>query len=248
MRHKNTPFASEVRCFTRTSVSIDEAVAMLLGWISGPVELRSNSDDPSEEKKAEIDAYYFDLDERIRDIREGLEAGLSCVEYEGPQTEVERLRNELTRFSTTEAKAFAYRCAIEDELNKGVASTLHKDLSLSNQIGTYITLASFDQWAMGHYGLSYLAVPDQSPRAASPLDGTTTPKPRTRFRDQEKAILACISTLGYDPKQLPKNRPGMPGVKKQVRDKFAGNPLFNGTTVFDNAWERLQNYDDLAYA
>jgi hypothetical protein len=151
-----------------------------------PVELRSNSEGTSEEEAAVIDAYYFDFDERIHEVRERIEADLSWAEAAGPQSEAERLRRELNRLKETEARAFMYRCAIEDELNKREASALREDLSLSNQIGTYITLASFDQWAARHYGLSYLTVPDQSPRAVSPSNGTSTRNPRIRFREHAK--------------------------------------------------------------
>ena len=161
MSHKSTPSASESPSFTRTSVSIDEAVAMLLGWIAGPVELRANNENPSEEVEAVIDAHVFDFDERIRDIREGLDSDLSWANHKGSQSEVEQLLSELAGLSKTEAKAFVYRCAIDDELNKGAESELRADQKLSNQAITYITLASFDKWATEKYGASMLS-PDAS--------------------------------------------------------------------------------------
>ena len=99
----------------------------------------------------------------------------------------------------------------------------------------------FDQWAEKRYDRRFLAPPDQSSKHASlSLTSTEAPKPRTLLRDQEKAIIACISSLGFDPKQLPKKSPGKGGVKKQVRDNLDGNSLFKGVTVFDRAWERLR--------
>ena len=249
MSPNSNPEFSEVQTRTRTSVTIDEAIAMLLGGIEGPVRLQSDSDDPSDWEEAEIAAYYFDLDERLHQIREGLEADLSFAEVEGPPTEVERLRDELTKFAKTEEKAYAFRCAIEDELNKGSESDLRKDQALSNNSFAYITLASFDQWAEKLYDRRFLATPDQSSKHASlPLASTEAPKPRTRLRDQEKAIIACLSTLGYDPRQLPKNPSGKNGIKKQVRDKIAGSPLFTGATVFNRAWERLRKDGDIVDA
>jgi hypothetical protein len=248
MNHESTTSASEVRCFSRTSVSIDEAVAMLLGGITGPVELRSNNQWPSGEEEAEIDAYYFDLDYRLHEIREGLDADLSWAKHEGRQSEVERLSNELGKLKNYETSAFAYRCAIDDELHKGTESELRVDSALSNDVFTYITLASFDQWAKKRYNRQFLDLPQQSSEGPHLPSEAKTAKARTRSRDQERAILACLSELGHNPKKLPKNRPGKPGVKKEVRDRLAGNPLLKGSKVFDNAWERLQKYNDIAYA
>ena len=247
MSHANLPPASEVRSLRRTSVSIDEAIAILLGWITGPVELQSNSDDPSQWEEAELAAVFFDLDERLLEIREGFEADLSRAEIEGPPSDVERLHQELTKFAKTEEKTYAFRCAIEDELNKGSESDLRKDQALSNNYFAYITLASFDQWAEKRYDRRFLATPDQSSKHASlSLTSTEAPKPRTLLRDQEKAIIACISSLVFDPKQLPKKSPGKGGVKKQVRDNLDGNSLFKGVTVFDRAWERLRKSGEIA--
>lgn len=123
MSNKNAPSATEVRTLLRTSVSIDEAIAILLGWTTGPVELQANNDDPSEGEEAEIDGYCFDLNERIRDIRDGFDADLSWAEHEGPHSEAERLRSELARLSEIENLAYKYRCAIHDELNKGKHQT-----------------------------------------------------------------------------------------------------------------------------
>lgn len=246
MKSENTPDASEASVFSRTSVTVDEAIAILLGWAKGPMELVSNNDDPSKEEEAVIDAYLFDLDDRIRDIREGLDSDLLWAEHDGPPSEAERLRSELSKLKETETRAYAYRCAIEDELSKGEASALRKDLLLSNNGFPYITLASLDQWARKHYERRFLATTTQSSQESLSPSSAEAPKPRTRLRDQEKAILAGISDLGYDPKQLPKNSPGKDGVKKQVRVRLAENSLFEGTTVFDRAWERLRKDGDIA--
>jgi hypothetical protein len=248
MSHKSTPSASESPSFTRTSVSIDEAVAMLLGGITGPVQLRSNGPWPSEEEEAGIDAYYFDLGYRLQEIREGLDADLSWAVHEERQSDVERLRNELEELAEQKSSAYTYRCAIDDELNRGAESELRVDKTLSNNAVTYITMASFDQWACKRYNRQFLDMPQQSSEGAHLPSEAETAKARTRFRDQERAILACLSELGHDPKQLPKNQGGLPGVKKKVRDRLAGNPLLKGSKVFDNAWERLQKYNDIAYA
>ena len=65
-------------------------------------------------------------------------------------------------------------------------------------------------------------------------------KPIARQRFQEEEILRVIGELGHDPKRLPKDIYGKPGVKADVRAKLAFTP-----TVFDKAWERLSKSNDI---
>ena len=223
---------------------------MLLGWITGPVELRSNSEGPSEEEEAVIDAYFFDLDERIHDVRERIEADLSWAEAEGPQSEAERLRSKLARLSEIEKLAYNYRCAIHDELNKGEASNLRIDRKLSNPDVTYITMTSLNQWSADSYGASFLTGLRNANAFASVnaiQDNEAKVAPGTRMREQEEAILEEIKKLGHDPKLLPKFKAGKAGIKAKVRVLLKESPLFQGGTVYEKAWERLMKFGDIAY-
>ena len=60
-------------------------------------------------------------------------------------------------------------------------------------------------------------------------------KPLQRQPHQEMEILRVITELGYDATALPKNAPGKPGAKKEVRHR-----LNYSDSVFDGAWERLR--------
>ena len=71
------------------------------------------------------------------------------------------------------------------------------------------------------------------------LVASTASKPVQRFEAQDRAILLELKNLGYDPKKLPKNPKGKPGVKAAVRTRLSNNKLFVGTTIFNKAWERL---------
>lgn len=66
------------------------------------------------------------------------------------------------------------------------------------------------------------------------------------MREQEKQILTCIRQLGYIPNKLPKRGQSKPWVKKEVRDELQGAGLFGSAKVFDNAWERLRGFKDIA--
>lgn len=57
---------------------------------------------------------------------------------------------------------------------------------------------------------------------------------------QEVSILNAIHHLGFDPKSMPVNKGGTSGVKSKVRHYLAAEKLFEGSTTFDKAWERLR--------
>jgi hypothetical protein len=86
-------------------------------------------------------------------------------------------------------------------------------------------------------------IPPKEALASEEIEEPQTDKthaPESRLRAQERRILEIIRALGYDPKNLPKNKSGRPGVKAAVR-KAAGKALFQSGKVFDLAWERLRN-------
>ena len=61
-------------------------------------------------------------------------------------------------------------------------------------------------------------------------------------RQQEIAVIKKIRELGIDPQSFPKNPPGRPGRKAEVRDAILKNPshLFPSSGTFDATWERLR--------
>lgn len=70
-------------------------------------------------------------------------------------------------------------------------------------------------------------------RKVEAVTGNKNPPKQQQF--QEQAILRVLASLSYDPKALPKNKPGKPGVKAAVR-----NELKLSVSVFKKAWERLK--------
>jgi hypothetical protein len=70
-------------------------------------------------------------------------------------------------------------------------------------------------------------------------DGGDSIKPVQRSAAQDAAIISALKTLGHDPKRLPKNAPGKPGVRSEVWAILKKNSkTFSSTKVFTNAWER----------
>ncbi|WP_254616950.1 hypothetical protein [Burkholderia cepacia] len=66
-------------------------------------------------------------------------------------------------------------------------------------------------------------------------------KPPLQQQHQESEILRKIRDLGVDPKNLPKQKPGKPGIKSAVRTKLPFSEK-----VFDLAWERLRKNGEIA--
>lgn len=95
-------------------------------------------------------------------------------------------------------------------------------------------------------GIHCFSVPDtfrQAMKFASEKVESTTPatvKPLPAQRFQEREILRVISELGYAPTAMPKDIPGKPGVKAEVRAR-----LNFTTSVFDKAWGRLSSNKEI---
>ena len=72
----------------------------------------------------------------------------------------------------------------------------------------------------------------------------TAAAPLGRQRHQENEMLRVLADLGYDPKQLPRPPAGSAGPKSEARAKLPEMTR----KVFDNAWERLRKFGDIADA
>jgi len=73
------------------------------------------------------------------------------------------------------------------------------------------------------------------PEEAEPLAPSI--KPLQRSAAQDDVILAVITNLGLDPKQLPKNKSGQPGIKASIREAVSRDrkDLFQpGSRTFDS--------------
>lgn len=213
--------------FPRTSITIDEAVAILLGRINGPIIYKSTSEYPSDEELEWIESMPFSIKDELIEERDTLASLLGeAIHDRRPQNEITKLKTASRALESVIDQAHSYIQAIKDELAKGPNSSLLKDTDLSNATYTYIRRTSFDDWA------SKL---EQQP-----------PKPRLKLRDQEKAILDKIVELGCTPTQLPKNVAGKSGIKSAIKHALSSNLLFEAPTAFNKAWERLRRNEEIA--
>jgi hypothetical protein len=69
-------------------------------------------------------------------------------------------------------------------------------------------------------------------------------QPIRMSQQQENKILHAITELGYKPISLPRNRPGIPGVKTEVRSHLVRCLTSSG---FRKAWDRLRDRKQIAY-
>lgn len=234
------------RLLSRTSITIDEAVSILLGRSTGPIDFESMD----EAEDAEANRPVFCLRETLEDELEVLEGEYRLAKYEKQSEQVvaDRLAA-MERHSATMERADVYRCAIDHELNKGEQSVLKVDRALSNAAYTYITRHSFNQWVKcregavgGQPGAAVLAE-----SVPAPVEGSKEKAPRTKGQQQLDAVLDEIKKQKFDPKDLPPNPAGQRGVKDAVRKAVRKMPLFDTKSAFKRAWDELSARDLIAY-
>jgi hypothetical protein len=233
------------RLLSRTSITIDEAVAILLGRITGPIDLEPIDD--SEE--AEANSPAFDLQETLEDELDVLDGEYRLAKHERQSEDV--IAEKLAAQKEQEAvidKANGYLCEIEDEINKGEQSILKLDRALSNTAYTFITLHSFNEWQKQR-SVSSEVKSDHADfvgaESAPPKGHKNEKKVRDKMRRQERAILDAIVKLGYDAKAVPKFKFTEAGAKAQVWDAVQNLGLFDNYDIFDKAWERLRKGKDI---
>ena len=226
------------RLLSRTSITIDEAIYILLGRSTGPIEMYPLDTD-CEEAWAERPSFH--LDDHLEVDLDVLEGEYDRAKYEKqPEEVIAKISAAIKREEALIDQADLYRSAIEDELNKGEQSALRVDTKLSNAAYTFITLHSFNEWRK--------CSADQSNESAPLSSNGPDKKSRKRMRDQRDAILEEIWRQGLDPQALPPYSPGKRGVKSDILESLANLELFAADTAFENAWEYLARYRVIRYA
>ena len=252
--------------FSRTSVTTDEAVGILIGWLRGPFD----GDLFVKDTQTKTVSSTFNLAETLNDEEELLESRHAEACYDKLSAAViAKALEALTKHRLRCDKARKYLCEIEDELNKEEQSALRLDKKCANYLKKRITLSSLNEWSTGKYGIDILSpnrlsTDVQEAQAGaraqalltSGTEATVTaieiqdqqpeqPK-QPKQRAQEKAILAAIESLGHDPKCIPKIINNKRGVKADVKAYLTGTSLFpDKSTIFQKAWERLRGFGDI---
>lgn len=211
----------------RNSLTRDEIIGILLGWIKGPCVFDINYDEQlSAEEQDIIESHTYNVLEDLFNLRDNAyEINYNAVESGACSSAIEDFRKEEIKYNQV--------CnEVDDEISKGERSALRVDRRLSTSDYTFYTRISFDEWRRETPGLSQLSF-----LPVMPLTSKKTPGP-----ERKEAVLSCIRALGHDPKRLPKSKSGRRGVKADVWDRLKGNnSLFPKRKSFNNTWQPLRD-------
>lgn len=245
----------------RTSCTKEEAVAKLLGWMQGPIHLKfiQAKHGITADQLPHLHSLIFSLEEHLMALRETARHELLDAAEVGAAAEVIWEKDDaVAECDALIQKAYSYKLDIEKELAKGESSALKIDQPETDRTSViHLTLESLDEWAK-KYDIAIIDAPESltantpEPQRQPPvgieadMDKMKKQDKQPKLRTQEKTIMDEITNLGYDPKCLPKNETGKPGVKATVKHALKQNLLFKGSRVFDKAWERLRGDGDIA--
>lgn len=212
----------------RTSLTRDEIVAILLGWLDGPRILIPMEDaSPKEQELVESESYCL-LEDRENRLDVAYDKRIECLESGQPAEICQKPVDDFRR----EDEAFRRFCdEFDDEISKGDKSMLRVDRRSSTPSDICYTRKSFDEWRT------------KTPAIAELSRAGTKPMPRKKTQGmlQEEIILTYIKELGYEPTRLPRNEPGRKGIKAEVRAEIEiGQEPFKTLKIFNNVWQRLR--------
>lgn len=212
----------------RTSLTRDEIVAILLGWLDGPqIFVPMEDASPEVQELVESDSYCL-LEDRENRLDDAYDKRIECLEKGQPAEICQKPVADFKRDDEA-LKRFCYE--VDDEISKGDKSMLRVDSRSSTPRDICYTRKSFDEWRMKTPEIAELSRTGTKP----------TPRKKTKGMLQEEIILTCIKELGYEPTQLPRNESGRRGIKADVLAKIGtGKPPFETHRRFLNAWDRLR--------
>lgn len=131
---------------SRTSLTLDEAIAYLMGLIDGPVNFTAQNP-CSIEHEDEAEQLLFDLNEQLNDDYEDAVSALAEAKLQRSAYPIQEAREaQILKATNNIQHANQLRCLIQDELLKP-APRLRIDPKASNPHTPYISIASIQQWA-----------------------------------------------------------------------------------------------------
>lgn len=228
----------------KTTYTRDEAISVMLG-----MGVERYAPPPYEATPEEVDvceAMSFCVRSHLNNEYEDARSDYFEAKYDNlPADVVAQKLADLDRIKWQKANYEEYARIFDDEIAQADPKVrlLHTD----KYAVKHYTVNSVRQWiADNNYGSAISAQyarPSVDTKSDIAIQESST---QQKLLAQEKAILAGISNLGHDPKKLPKNISGKPGVKANVRRSLKDDELFDGSTIFEHAWERLRKCGDVA--
>lgn len=203
-----------VNLYSRTSITVDEAIANLLDLLDGPVVFRLPETEYTQTEEEELENLIFDLNDVLLERYESLSSQLAEAKYDGEaEIVISKLSSRVDAARQNIELANRCRCAIDDELFKP-SPVLVTDPRLSREGMPYITLESLRKWAdtnqtIAHVRLQLLSsdVPvapgsngrDRNERWWQPVDGDPPAKPDSWYipaRYFARELVKVNPTLG----------------------------------------------------
>ena len=133
--------------YSRTSVTVDEAIANLLDLHDGPVVFQLPDTDHSEDAEKELEKLRYDLNEELQEEYEWRDSKLAEAKCDqAPTAQIVELKAQKEAAERKIKLANDCRCAIDDELLKREPALLI-DPRLSSKGEIHITLESLRNWA-----------------------------------------------------------------------------------------------------
>lgn len=226
----------------RTSLTRDEIIGVLLGWLKGPDILFFQEEmeiAPNEQEALEMHFYSVGQDWKEREGT-AWEQYAECLER---GEERENCRKFVENFGLEE-EAFKRICdQVDDEISKGAKSMLRVDHRTSTALYPCYTRISVDEW-IAHGKTALLSninfhLKEKPETCKTPSETLNTKKGTSKLQQQTDLILRNIRDLGFDPMDLPP-APPEGGVRSKIEGLLNGKPPFEKATAFKHAWTRLR--------
>lgn len=226
----------------RTSLTRDEIIGVLLGWLKGPdipffpEEMEIG---PNEQEALEVHSYSVCQDWKER-ADTAWEKYAECLER---GEEREKCRKFVDNFGLEE-EAFKRICdQVDDEISKGKKSMLRVDHRTSTAMCPCYTRISVDEW-IAHGTTALLSkgnfhLNKKTETCKAPSKALNTKTGTSKLQQQTDLILKNIRDLGVDPMSLPP-APPEGGVRSKIEGLLNGKPPFEKATAFKHAWTRLR--------
>lgn len=178
----------EIHIDFQTSVTKEEAVAKMLGWMQGPIYpkyIQVTENGISADQLTSLHFMDGSLKEQLLELRETARSEfLDAVEADLPFETIREKEEAVEKYDALIKKAASYLLDMEDEIAKGEFSALRIDKHRTDKTGNdHITLRSLERWAQSTYGIC-IANPLESPSVTndssiqkdSRRDEATSPK------------------------------------------------------------------------
>lgn len=225
---------------SRTSLTRDEIIGTLLGWINGPYIPAFDEDIRlSAEDQEALDSYaYCIFQDRSNREDDALEAYANCLENGGAKNVCRKPVDDFKR----EDEAFKRFCdEVDDEISKG---TLRVDHRSTTSRDTCYTRISVEEWIKNRrvvdssVGKGLIQASEAKPAKTDSSQGESK-RSKSKMVRQQQLILQTLINFGFDPQKLP--APTLDGgARSKVVQRLDKKEPFENLKAFQHAWSALR--------